>query len=141
MAIATEIQYANLDELMLDPRNPRLGRRNLSRQLSQAEILEVIRSWDLEELAVSFIESGFWPQEALVVVRDPEVDAAHLIVMEGNRRLGALKLLQAASTGTPRTRRWGELAAQLQSADLFAKIPYISPRVATTSVSFSASAT
>jgi hypothetical protein len=125
VAIANEIKYAHLDELILDPRNPRLGRRNLSRQLSQGEILEVIRSWDLEELAVSFLESGFWPQEALVVVRDADVDDTHLTVMEGNRRLAALKLLQAASNGEPRTRRWAEFATQLEATNLFTRVPYI----------------
>lgn len=125
MPIATEIRYAHIDELLLDPGNPRLGRRNLIRQMSQAEILEAIRPWALEELAVSFLENKFWPQEALVAVRDADVDSTRLTVMEGNRRLAALKLLQAASNGEPRTRRWGELAAQLDGQELFNRVPYI----------------
>ena len=125
MALSREIQYASIDELLLDPKNPRLGRRNATHQLSQADILEIVRSWDVEELAVSFIESGFWPQEALVVVRDPEVDADRLTVVEGNRRLGALRLLRSAADGELRTRRWVEIAARLETRDLFAEIPYL----------------
>lgn len=125
MAITSEIQYAELEAFLLDPKNPRLGRRNAERQRNQGEILELIRSWNLEELAVSFIENGFWPQEALVVVRDPDVDPDRLTVVEGNRRLAALKLLKAASTGEPRTKRWHAIASQLQSTDLFIRIPYI----------------
>ncbi len=125
MAVAREIKYAAVNELLLDPKNPRLGRRNLSSSLPQQDVLEIIRGWDLEELAISFIESGFWPQEAVVTVRDPDVDSTHLVVAEGNRRLGALKLLHAAANGDPRTRRWSELAEQVTDADLFAKVPYL----------------
>jgi hypothetical protein len=125
MAVADEIDYVSLDELLLDPKNPRLGRRNLERDLQQQDILEIIRSWEPEELAVSFIESGFWPQEALVVVQDPEVDTSKLVVVEGNRRLAALRLLRAASEGEPRTRRWKELAGALSDTELFERIPVL----------------
>ncbi len=125
MAVANEIEYVSLDELLLDPKNPRLGRRNLERGLPQPEILDVIRVWEPEELAVSFIESGFWPQEALVVVRDPEVDMSKLVVVEGNRRLAALRLLHAASEGEPRTRKWEELAGALTDTELFERIPVL----------------
>lgn len=125
MAVANEIEYVSLDELLLDPKNPRLGRRNLERGLQQPEILDVIRIWEPEELAVSFIESGFWPQEALVVVQDPEVDMSKLVVVEGNRRLAALRLLHAASGGEPRTRKWEELAGALTDTELFEQIPVL----------------
>ena len=75
MAISTTIEYASIDELMLDPMNPRLGRRNATNSLSQSEIIDIIRTWHPEELAVSFLESGFWPQEALVTVIGPDIDA------------------------------------------------------------------
>lgn len=70
MAIQTEIYYAGLDTLFLDPMNPRLGRINTGRHVPQDKILELMRDWTLEELAVSFLESGYWPQEALICVRE-----------------------------------------------------------------------
>ena len=125
MAIAQVIRYAHIDDLLLDPKNPRLGRRRTNATMPQPDVLEIIRGWELDELAVSFIESGFWPQEAVVTVLDPEVDEVKLVVAEGNRRLGALKLLQAAVNGEPRTRKWREYASELSSQDLFARIPYL----------------
>lgn len=125
MAIATDIKYADLDELILDPLNPRLGRHNVSTDLSQDRILAIIRNWALEELAVSFAESGFWPQEALVVVRDDDIDTTRFTVVEGNRRLAALKLLQQAAAGQPVTRRWGELATEIEPDRLFRQVPYV----------------
>jgi hypothetical protein len=125
MPISREIEFAHIDDLLLDPRNPRLGRRVIDRLLPQSEILELVRVWDLEELAVSFIESGFWPQEAVIAVRDPEVDLDHLVVAEGNRRLGALKLLQNAVAGSPRSRKWAELGEQVVENALFERIPYL----------------
>lgn len=125
MSIDTDIKYASLDDLLLDPKNPRLGRRNTDRGLSQDQILGLISSWALEELAVSFLQNGFWPQEALIVVNDPEVDIDKLVVAEGNRRLAALKLLKLATDGRPKNKRWEELAKATPPKDLFEQIPTI----------------
>jgi len=64
------ITTAELDELLLDGKNPRLGRHAIEKELTQDEILELMKDWTLEELAVSFLESGFWPQEALIAVKE-----------------------------------------------------------------------
>src|SRR6266446_1148291 len=94
-------KLANLDELYLDPRNPRLGRRNIEKNLSQDEVLELMKDWELEELAVSFLESGFWPQEPLVAIEEKIDKQQGLVVVEGNRRLAALRLLMDARAGKP----------------------------------------
>jgi hypothetical protein len=61
MAIGTEIQYARLLDLYLDPKNPRLGRELIDKELTQKQVLSAMNDWTLEELAVSFLESGaFW---------------------------------------------------------------------------------
>ena len=58
------------------------------------------------------LRDGFWPQEALLVVREPLYPGPRagddLIVVEGNRRLAAVKLILAAADGEPRSRRWRE---------------------------------
>src|ERR1051325_7201341 len=96
MAITNTIQYAELDQLFLDPINPRLGRAHTGREITQERVLELMRDWTLEELAVSFLESGYWPQEALLVIREELYGAERLVVVEGNRRLAALKFLHRA---------------------------------------------
>lgn len=126
MAVGTKIQYAKLDELCLDPMNPRLGRGNTGGNISQLKILELMRDWTLDELAVSFLESGFWPQEALLVVQEPLYGKTRLVVVEGNRRLAALRYLYDAINGKPAYRKWVEIAATKEPPPgLFTDIPYI----------------
>ncbi len=104
------IEYLEVQNLLLDPRNPRLGRRNVDKELDQPAILDLMKDWTLDELAVSFIESGYWPQEAVIVVRENAYGKPADIVVEGNRRLAALKLLQLAWEGNPVSTKWAELA-------------------------------
>src|SRR5438445_13799209 len=92
MAIDTQIRYAALGDLYLDAKNPRLGRQNTSKDLTQEQVLDLMKDWALDELATSFLESGYWPQEALITLRE----GGRLVVVEGNRRLAALKLIAAA---------------------------------------------
>lgn len=123
-----EIKYANLDDLFLDPSNPRLGRNFTHVPQEQSAILEQMADWSLEELAVSFVESGFWAQEALIVVEEQIEGTNRLVVIEGNRRLGALKKLKDALDGNSKERKWKELANNATSKlklDFFEKIPYI----------------
>lgn len=126
MAIKTELQYAPLDQLYLDPTNPRLGRHYARKDLKQSGVLELMKDWTLDELALSFRESGFWPHEALLVVREDLYGKPRLVVVEGNRRLAALKQLYEAANDNPATKKWAELAEDLKVDDrLFRKIPYI----------------
>jgi hypothetical protein len=126
MAVNTEIKYATVDELLLDPMNPRLGRGNTGPKTGQPKILELMQDWALEELAVSFIESGFWPQEALLVVKENLYGKPALVVVEGNRRLAALKNLQNAVEKQTKNKRWLELVRDTPPpAALFDRVPYI----------------
>jgi hypothetical protein len=105
-----KIEYVNVDNLLLDPKNPRLGRRNVEKGLDQPAILDLMKDWTLDELAVSFIESGYWPQEAVIVVPEKHYGNLSDVVVEGNRRLAALKLLHLAWRGRPLSSKWEELA-------------------------------
>lgn len=130
MAISTELQYAKLDELHLDAKNPRLGRSQAEADLSQEEIFNLMRNWVLDELAVSYLESGFWTHEALLVVEEELDGKPQLIVVEGNRRLAALICLRRAINGEPLSTKWGSLVENLDVPEgflekLFNKIPYI----------------
>ena len=126
MAISREIKYADVDSLFLDPTNPRLGRENTGVDVLQSKILELMDDWNLDELALSFIKSGFWPQEALLVIEEELYGKKCLVVVEGNRRLAALKLLEDAIGGKPLSRKWAELSVGLdRENELFTKVPVL----------------
>jgi hypothetical protein len=79
-----------VDSLLLDELNPRLPEHEQGG--SQAEILAYLFEHDvLTELADSYLTNGFFPNEALLVL--PPDGAGERVVVEGNRRLGALKYL------------------------------------------------
>jgi hypothetical protein len=82
-------------KLFLDPRNPRLA--ETSHTGTQASIMRVMeRDFDLQPLIDSMYRSGFFWEEPLVAVREPLAEQKGgkvLIVIEGNRRLAALKTI------------------------------------------------
>lgn len=124
MGVNRQILYKSVDELYLDSKNPRLGRHNTERNLSQEEILDLMQDWTLDELAVSYLESGgFWVQEALIVVEENN----RLIVVEGNRRLAALKYLKMAFEGNPKVpRKWQSYPQTYPlPPKLFEEVPYL----------------
>ena len=126
MAVPSKIEYSELKDLYLDASNPRLGRENTQHELSQDEVLEAMKDWTLDELALSFLESGFWPQEALLVVEELLNGKQRLVVVEGNRRLAALKLLKLAFDGKPESKKWRDLVShQKPPQNLFSEIPFI----------------
>ena len=77
--MAGQIEYASLNELFLDPKNPRLGRSAHTAELPQDEVFNRMRDWSLEELATSFLESGFWPHEAVLCATE-EIDGTDQLV-------------------------------------------------------------
>jgi hypothetical protein len=124
----TNIEFAEfLDDLFLDPLNPRLGRTRTNRDLPQDKVLELMRDWNLDELAESFIENGFWPQEALIVVEEKLYGKTCKVVVEGNRRLAALKYLKKGSIGDESVpEKWRVIVEGNDEVDsLFRDIPYI----------------
>jgi len=81
-----------LDELFLDPKNPRLAIQGIgfSRE-GQEEILKIMVSeHHLVEITDSIIETNaFWRHEPLIVSEED----GHKVVTEGNRRLAAVQIL------------------------------------------------
>lgn len=126
MAVSSTLTYAKLDELRLDPQNPRLGAEKIAKKFDQDSLLDAMRDWELEELAESFLESGFFVQEALLVVREKLDGKWRLVVVEGNRRLAALLYLARAAAGNPINAKWRELLGRRKiKPELFEKIPYL----------------
>ena len=126
MNVNAELQYARLDNFYLDTKNPRLGRFQSNRNLSQEEVLDLMRNWVLDELAGSYLENGFWQHEALLVVKEELCGKERLVVVEGNRRLAALIYLCRAVNGNPVSKKWGLLVENREvSRELFDRVPYI----------------
>ena len=127
MTISMELRFATTDDLYLDPLNPRVGRHNMRSDVSQGKILDLIADWVLDELAYSYLENGgFWLHEALYVVKEVLYGEERLVVVEGNRRLAALKYLKDAYEGNPASLKWKIISESADPpSDLFAKVPYL----------------
>jgi hypothetical protein len=127
MAISQTTEFAGLDDLYLDPKNPRLGRHPDEKGLSQEEILALMEEWKLDELATSFLVNGqFWVNEAVLVVEEKIYGKLRKVVVEGNRRLAALMLLREAFNGKPISRKWRDLVQDEEiPPGLFERIPYL----------------
>ena len=79
-----------VNDLLLDPRNARLADFGLGDNPSQDEILSAL--WEamaVDEVALSISENGFYEHEPLYAC----VEHDRFYVIEGNRRLAAVKLL------------------------------------------------
>lgn len=85
-----------LHEIHFDPDNPRLPSR--LRNAQEREVLEyLLLECNLIELMLSIGEQDFFVGEPILVV--PRIEGGYIVV-EGNRRLGALKLLQPGAEAT-----------------------------------------
>ena len=130
MNIHKDLSYNHIDDLYLDPMNPRLGRHRMSLDTSQDELLKIMHEWVLDELALSYLESGgFWSYEPLIVINDSLYGTKCLIVVEGNRRLAALKTLKMVSEGAGgdiSPQKWESMLADREIPEgLFEQIPCV----------------
>lgn len=124
--MSKQIEYADLSKIFLDSMNPRLGSAARDRELTQEEIYQHMVDWSLEELATSFLESGFWEHEAVLCVLDESDGDARLVVIEGNRRIAALMRLKQTYEGRETSPKWLRLIDGVdEPPSLFDKIPYI----------------
>lgn len=88
-----QITEKKVKDLKLDPKNPRLV--EFSHTGTQASIQQVMeKEFNLQPLKDSLYRNGFFYEEPLVVVEEPLAEFGSkpvLVVIEGNRRLAALK--------------------------------------------------
>ena len=89
MAPISNITMIPLSNLLFDPENPRLPKEFRGNRDEQAIIKHMLRDESLIELMKSIGQTGYSASEPLLVVPESE----KYIVVEGNRRLAALKLL------------------------------------------------
>ena len=87
----------NVTGLKLDPRNPRIP--STGQTLTQRELIaELLENDKVYDLAKNIADNGYYPVESLIVVQE----GAEKFVVEGNRRLAALKLLFSPQTAPER---------------------------------------
>ncbi len=77
------------DELWLDPTNPRLAGHQASIEDQDKILAWLYREMAVSELVVSIATNGYWKHEELFA----EQHEKRLVVLEGNRRLCAVKIL------------------------------------------------
>ncbi len=124
--MSQKIEYAPLSKILLDPLNPRLGRAAQEGRLTQDQVYECMRDWSLEELATSFLESGFWVHEAVLCVVEKIDECQQLVVIEGNRRIAALMRLKKTYEGKESSPKWLELIKDVdEPTEMLAAIPFI----------------
>jgi hypothetical protein len=87
---ALEISTRKTSELHFDRANPRLAEYGITAKTPEDEILTVLwKVMDVQEIVQSIAASGFFAHEPLMIVREHNQD----VVIEGNRRLAAVKVL------------------------------------------------
>ena len=87
------IRKVPVERLRLDRESPRLV--GVAAEASDEWIVAgLYRSAELDELLLSFSANGYLDIEPLVVMADRDADEAGLVVVEGNRRVAALRLLR-----------------------------------------------
>jgi len=91
MTVSTKLSFASIDNLNLDSMNPQLGRHRMAKDTSQEKLTEWMTAWKIEDLALSYLESGgFWFHEPLIVVEEP----LYRKKTQGNRIKPTLKKVQ-----------------------------------------------
>jgi hypothetical protein len=115
MTDVRQMELVPVGSLLLDPENPRLP-DELDTSDQQELLRYFLSNYQPDEIAESMAENGYFSEEPLLVV--PDGDA--FVVVEGNRRLAALKLLTSpADRDALRTpTRWRDLAEVAQDKDL-----------------------
>lgn len=84
-------QEADLDELQLDLKNPRFD--GLANQREALEKIVLSQGSKLVNLAEDIVANGMSPAHRMLVMRTPGKNSTGYIVMDGNRRLAALRIL------------------------------------------------
>jgi hypothetical protein len=84
------IEHISPDQLHFDYRNPRIAEFGVSIDDPEQDIIKIL--WDVmdvQEIVLSIKASGFFTHEPLIVIKENDKN----IVIEGNRRLAAIKCI------------------------------------------------
>lgn len=101
-----EVEIIETSKIDFDPENPRFYRLNDAHSV-EAVIEEMLDDENVQDLMLSIGQKGYFPGEPLLVIPNGE----RYIVVEGNRRLAAVKLLNGEVVA-PTRRKNGVKAIQ-----------------------------
>lgn len=113
MSKTSAVSLFPVKDLHFDHANPRLAEYGITEKTPEADILKILwEAMDVRELVQSIAASGFFPHEALIVTDEKRKK----VVIEGNRRLAAVKVL--LSEGIDQENGWEipKLSAEARSA-------------------------
>lgn len=118
-----ELRKLSVDALRLDNENPRLPEEMLN-ETQRAIIHYMVDEFKVLELAKSIARDGFFINEVPIVAKV----GRNFVVIEGNRRVTALKLLRNPALAPPRKKHSYSRLAEDIDATQFEKISvYIAP--------------
>ena len=107
------ISQVKVSDLHFDYQNPRLAEYGIAKSTPEDEVLKILwDAMDVRELVQSISASGFFPQEALIIAEEE----GRKIVIEGNRRLAAVKVLLAGDRNGERGWAIPELSEEAREA-------------------------
>lgn len=120
------IEYVSIDQLEFDPQNPRLP-YTIRKESHAPDYEDRVIGWMLQnenvtELMGSIGEKGYFAAEPLLVVNG---HAGKFEVVEGNRRLTAVKLLNDPDKATTKKNAVAEIVSEANPAMIPTEIPVI----------------
>ena len=90
----SRLEYLSVKQLQFDPNNPRFYRGDETDFPDATEVVELMLEGEsVIDLVYSIGQQGFFDAEPLIVVEQDKDNGKAYIVVEGNRRLAALKIL------------------------------------------------
>ena len=118
------IEYVKSSDLLFDKQNPRMVEFGVNRYNNEEELINLLwREMAVEELVMSILALGFFEHEPLYTM--PE-ESGKLIVLEGNRRLAAIRsILNPKLVKGDRMRKFEGRITQSLKDKLEKKIPVI----------------
>ena len=121
-ALSSQIEYEPLERLWLDQINPRLTEDEQTAVTDHLTLLKLMdRQYDPLTIAESIAEHGYFASEPMIVLDEGD---DKLTVLEGNRRLTALKGL-ADPEVSKHFKDPGRWAALREAAELPSEVPLL----------------
>ncbi|MGM0578377.1 MAG: ParB N-terminal domain-containing protein [Myxococcota bacterium] len=94
----SDLVYIPVERLALDLENPRLPEE--SDDWDESRTVAFLKDrHNLDEIIESMLSNGFFQQEPLIVLREPDARTNRHVVVEGNRRLAALMFIHGVVDG------------------------------------------
>jgi hypothetical protein len=86
-----QIEEISVEKLAFDYENPRLVESGVNKSFKEDQLIGLLcETMAVDEIILSMVNSGFFPNDPLIAIKD----GANYTVIEGNRRLAAIKVIR-----------------------------------------------